>query len=156
MENQEQKKAYKEVLIILEELNLKEQIPKEIINLLEENKDNNWNFKFDKNIPLEEQKILKETTKLLSILYLTYICKDKDEKNEIIKIYEETQRKKDKEYSDNLFKTKKQDSNKLNEENISKKNNTDVKLPIPKTKISYKIKNVIRRIKNFIKNVFKN
>ena len=132
MENQEQKKAYKEVLIILEELNLKEQIPKEIINLL------------------------KETTKLLSILYLTYICKDKDEKNEIIKIYEETQRKKDKEYSDNLFKTKKQDSNKLNEENISKKNNTDVKLPIPKTKISYKIKNVIRRIKNFIKNVFKN
>ncbi len=106
MENKEQKRAYKEVLIILKELNLKEEIPIEIIEMMEDEQDLSWNFNFNPDLPLEEQHILKESNRLLLVLYLTYICKNEDEKKEIIKTLKETEKNRQSVYSDDIFKDK--------------------------------------------------
>ena len=103
MEDTEQKKAYKEILVILEELELKNDIPKDLIDMFKKEQDVNWNFNLEKDKPLEEQNLMKETTNLLSVLYMTYICKDKKEQKELIKSYEKTQEEKDKKYLENLF-----------------------------------------------------
>lgn len=106
MENKEQKRAYKEVLIILKELNLKKEVPIEIVEMMEEEQDLSWNFNFNPDLPLEGQHILKESNKLLLVLYLTYICKNEDKKKEIIKTLKETEKNRQSIYSDDIFKDK--------------------------------------------------
>ena len=153
MESIEQKKVYKEVLEILKGLDLIDEIPEEIIIMFEENKDENWEFKFNKNVPLEEQKIIKNTTKLLSILYITYICKDENEKKELIKTYSTIQEEKDSQYLDDLFKNRKEDFEKIKQKREEQKQNnqTNQNLPTSKTKIFYRIRNLIEKIKKFFR-----
>ena len=88
----EEKRAYKEALIILEKLNLLNYIPQEILNKIIENQDNEWDFQYDINKTLEEQVSSKETAILLSTLYLMYICDDINEKQELKKIYTENEK----------------------------------------------------------------
>lgn len=80
-------RAYKEVLIILEKLNLISEIPENIINLLKTEQDNGWGFVYDEELELEEQNILRETAVIFSNLYLAFICKDVEEKEQLKEIY---------------------------------------------------------------------
>ena len=88
MNSKEEKKAYKEVLTILKELDMLNSIPIELVNKMREIQDEKWYFSFDATKKLEEQDILKSTAIILSALYVTYICEDKNEKEELRMIYE--------------------------------------------------------------------
>jgi len=82
-----QKRANKEVLVILKKFNLEKEIPNEVVKNIEENQDNDWNFVYDDSLELEEQNMLRETAILFSTLYLMYICKDNNEREELKQIY---------------------------------------------------------------------
>lgn len=86
-----ERRANKEVLIILNELNLINQIPQNVYSNLYKNQDESWKFAYNPNLKLEEQKILRDTAVLFSTLYLMYVCKDNKEKSRLKLIYEENE-----------------------------------------------------------------
>ena len=83
----QERRAYKEVLIVLEKLNLISEIPETIINLFKTEQDNRWGFVYDEELELEEQNILRETAVIFSNLYLAFICKDVEKKEQLKEIY---------------------------------------------------------------------
>lgn len=93
MNDLNQRRAYNEVLTILKSLKLEKKIPEEILKNMEEEQDKEWNFSFDFEKPLESQRMLKSTATLLSVLYITYICEDENEKRELKEIYEANEKK---------------------------------------------------------------
>lgn len=88
-----QRRAYTEVLAVLEELKLTKSIPNNLLEIMRREKDESWDFSFNKDILLEEQLLSKPGAKLLSVIYLNYICDDLEEKNKLKKIYEENELK---------------------------------------------------------------
>lgn len=58
-------------------------IPSTVLKEIRENKNNNWTFKYDLSISLENQNIMEDTKKFLSILYYKYYCDD-NEKKEVL------------------------------------------------------------------------
>ena len=60
------------------------QIPKEILNSIESNKDNNYKFKYDITKDFEEQNLMELTKQILSGIYLAYCC-NQQEKQELLK-----------------------------------------------------------------------
>lgn len=70
-----------EVLIMLEENELNK-IPKNLINTINENKDNEYEVNINK---LKDGEIMKDTKKILGALYSYYLSSD-DEKNIIFKL----------------------------------------------------------------------
>ena len=130
---------------------MKNDIPKDLIDMFKKEQDVNWNFNLEKDKPLEEQNLMKETTNLLSVLYMTYICKDKKEQKELIKSYEKTQEEKDKKYLENLFERKKEKQ--ILDDKVESENKSD--LVISKTKLSTKLKNILINLKKFFQNIFK-
>lgn len=89
MINQDFARSCKESLVILNELNLLEKIPNTLLEDMRNRQDNSWNFVYDRTVPLESQKLLKDTAELLSVIYLKYICENDNEKQLLRKIYEE-------------------------------------------------------------------
>lgn len=75
-------KALKEVYVILNYIDEEEKnkIPKEMLELIKENMDKEYNFKIDKNLKISEQKLLNETKGLISVLYSRYICSEEERK----------------------------------------------------------------------------
>lgn len=80
--------AYKEVVTILEEMELTQYIPKKILDSIKKVQDNNYIFSFDKDKPLEDQNISREAGIILNFLYLAYICDDETKKEEFKEIFE--------------------------------------------------------------------
>lgn len=80
--------VYKEVLTVIYAFNLEDAIPKNLIFQMEKKQDKNYNFVFDANIPIEEQKISQKAAAMLSVLYIKYICTDDNEKVALKNIYE--------------------------------------------------------------------
>ena len=87
MATMQERRAYKEVLIILENLNLIGKIPENVISMLKLQQDDKWNFVYDQKAELDEQNILRETAIIFSNLYLVFICNDVEEKEELKEIY---------------------------------------------------------------------
>lgn len=141
MNDLEQKRAYKEVLTILDELNLKECLPNELVEMMQKEQDENWKFSFHVDLPLEKQKILKSSAKLLSVIYIAYICEDDNEKKELKAIYEETERK-----SYDLFKEKNFIKEKNNTTSGPQKQNISNELVCKKMSLFEKIKILLRNI----------
>lgn len=138
-------KAYTELYEILKNISENDlnKIPNEILNMLEEKRDKEYEFKLQENIEFENQELLRETKILLAILYRDYwATKEEKEKimqkwkSDIIKSEEEKKIKYNK-----LFKNKK--------EQISEQKN-DNNLPIEVKKES-----VFEKIISFIKKYFK-
>lgn len=138
-------KAYTELYEILKNISKNDlnKIPNEILNMLEEKRDKEYEFKLQENIEFENQELLRETKILLAILYRDYwATKEEKEKimqkwkSDIIKSEEEKKIKYNK-----LFKNKK--------EQISEQKN-DNNLPIEVKKES-----VFEKIISFIKKYFK-
>lgn len=92
MATSHERKAYKEVLIVLEKLDLIQEIPQNVLETLKAEQDNSWKFEYDETLPLEEQDILRDTAILFSNLYLAFICKDENEKKELKNMYDENQK----------------------------------------------------------------
>ena len=81
--------AYAEVLAVLAHMESKyvDQIPKNLIEMFERNKDKNYNPVIDPYTPLSEQNLFRETLALLASLNLDYWCKDEEHKKELKKLY---------------------------------------------------------------------
>ena len=108
----ESERAYVEVLETIKHMDsdLVKKIPQKLIQFFEEHKDKNYQFKFDENIDIENQKISIEAGSILAMLMLNYIANEQ-EKNEINNILAENEKKYEEELRekynpDNLFKNR--------------------------------------------------
>lgn len=106
------KKAYVELLELIENLSKKEQykIPKKFICYLEENKDKNYIFKINENKDILDQNYMIETKALIVKLYEKYLSSENEkelwEKYDRFCFNQIETEKKDK-YSINIFKREK-------------------------------------------------
>ena len=128
MEN-ELLKAYAEVDEILANMEsiYVEKIPKKIRELFSNNRLEGYTPNINSKIPLDEQNLQKKTYSILAMLNLNYWCENENEKQELIAIYAENDRKKEEELRekynpDNLFKNKHKEINK----EIEKENETAI------------------------------
>ena len=143
-------KAYAEVLLILSYMEQKyaDMIPKKLLELFNEEKDKNYQPNINPNISLAEQNLQRKTLALLAMLNLNYWCKDENEKQEMLKMYSENDKKIEAEMRerynpDNLFRKKEEPIE--NDEN--KQENTEL--------IKYKKQNIFKKILNRIMKFFK-
>lgn len=130
------KKAYKEVVEILKFVSKEnvDKIPKEMLDMFEEEQDKEYNFKVDTTKSFEEQLLLEETKAIFSNIFRDYWANDyqrkviiEKENMDRIKWEEEKYDPKD------LFKN--------NEKNFNKQNNNDkvdVNLTVIKKENSFK------------------
>lgn len=143
-------KAYAELLLIFSYMDqiYVNMIPKKLLELFNEKKDKNYQPKINPNISLSEQNLQRKTLALLAMINLNYWCKDENKRKDMLKMYAENDKKKEKELreiynTDNLFKKQK---NVIKEDNI-KQENTEL--------IVYKGQNKIMRLLNKIKRFLK-
>lgn len=142
----EYKKRLTEVEVILNHLSKQDfnKIPKELINAIVENKDNEYVWNYDENKTLKEQILSKDTIAIISYINMKYLLNEK-QKDFIKKIHDENERKcqeelKRKYNSDDIFR------NKANK-NITQKNLELVTYKEPKwyQKIFNRILRLIRK-----------
>lgn len=78
----EYSKAFSQLSEIIKNMKkeLREKIPSDIIDAVEKAKDENYIFKCNPDIPLNQQDLLPETKSLLSIIYSDYLC-DESKRN---------------------------------------------------------------------------
>ena len=143
-------KAYAEVLLILSYMEQKyaDMIPKKLLELFNEERDKNHQPNINPNISLAEQNLQRKTLALLAMLNLNYWCKDEKEKEEMLKIYSENDKKIETEMReiynpDNLFNKKEKEE----QNNEIKQENTEI--------IEYKEQNIFKKILNKIMEFFK-
>lgn len=143
-------KAYAELLLIFSYMDqiYVNMIPKKLLELFNEKKDKNYQPKINPNISLSEQNLQRKTLALLAMINLNYWCKDENKRKDMLKMYAENDKKKEKELreiynTDNIFKKQK---NVIKEDNI-KQENTEL--------IVYKGQNKIMRLLNKIKRFLK-
>lgn len=138
------KNAYKEVYMILQDLNEEEysKIPSEIIKVLKENMNEEYEFELDEELELKEQQILPETKAILFNIFRDYLATP-EQKNKIIKMQNEERQKnevkKQQMYNTDMFVNKKNDDSDLAEKN---------------TQLAQYKENIFKRILNKIKNLF--
>ena len=139
--------AYAEVYKILSFMDQKyiNMIPLKLLNLFKEERDNEYKTNINNTIPLDEQNLQKKTLSILAMLNINYWCTNEQEKQELMELYAENDKKREEELRekynpDNLFK------NKDHKEQIYS-NNTAL--------IEYReenfFKKIIRKIMNFFK-----
>ena len=143
------KNSYVEILEILKYMDkiYVDKIPKKLIEFFEENKANNYDFKYDSTVELDKQNLNDNTLALLAMLNLNYWCKSEEHKKELISRYNDNEQKyqeelREKYNPDNIFKNYKQE--KSVEENIVKE---EVAL------VEYK-ESIFRTVINKIKKIF--
>lgn len=145
-------KAYAEVdeiLSFMEDVYI-DKIPKKLRELFKNERLEDYKSNIDPKIPLDEQKLQKKTFSILAMLNLNYWCEDEKEKQDLIAIYAENDRKKEelreKYNPDNLFK-KKETEQKIEEPQKNTSENTVL--------VEYKeekfFKKLIKKIMNFFK-----
>ena len=145
-------KAYAEVdeiLPFMEDVYI-DKIPKKLRELFKNERLEDYKPNIDPKIPLDEQKLQKKTFSILAMLNLNYQCEDEKEKQDLIAIYAENDRKKEElreKYNlDNLFK-KKETEQKIEEPQKNTAENTVL--------VEYKeekfFKKLIKKIMNFFK-----
>lgn len=138
------KMACTEILEILKYLPDEDykKIPKDEIDFFEQNKETDYNFKFNENLPFEEQAILPETQAIIVKLYRDYFCSDEDKLtlDRYIHISNEMN-KNDNKTVNNIFDTRFQKKG-IKSINYDKEN----ALEIPKVKWYYKIFNIFKNL----------
>ena len=147
------KKAYSgvdEILKVIDDSYVKK-IPKKVIDLIKEQKDNDYNVHIRLDKPLKKQEIKRETLVILAILNLNYWCNEDEKKSflEELAKNEKEKNKLEKKYSvDNLFKSNaKIENNKKENSNKQESNSTQI--------IEYKKKNflliILQKLRKIIK-----
>ena len=89
------KKAYSEVDAFIDLLSdeTKSKLPKELIDFFKKEKDFTYKKEIDSNKPIKEQNFSEEALSIIAYLNLEYLCEDENEKQQLIKIYNENERK---------------------------------------------------------------
>ena len=107
----ERRKAYTELLEVLKRVDtsLVSKIPPELLNFFKEYKINEYEYMYDENLSLSEQKLNSITLSLLAMLNLNYWCEDEEHKKELLRKYNDNEIKyqeklREKYNPDNLFK----------------------------------------------------
>ena len=139
-----QRRTYTEMLEILDNKEFfKSRVPKSLIEKMQLEKDNNWNFKYDDTVALENQNILYSTKALYSYIYTKYVATE-EKRKELKSIYEQNTRTK---YNpDNLFKRKNSQEIQANELDANVETETSIMLVEEKW---------YKKIFNIIKSIFK-
>lgn len=137
------RKSYSEVyeiLNLMESIYL-EKIPNKVIELINNEKDKDFKTNISTDIPLEKQKLQKETYTILTILYLNYWWESELEKEEIINLCNDVDVLNREKYSyENLF------NNKSNLKETFSENNIAI--------VEYK-ENIFKKILEFLKKMFR-
>lgn len=130
------KKAYKEVVEILKFVSKEnvDKIPKEMLDMFEEEQDKEYNFKVDTTKSFEEQLLLEETKAIFSNIFRDYWANDYQRKVIIEKENMDRIKWEEEKYdSKDIFKN--------NQKNFNKQNNNDkvdVNLTVIKKENSFK------------------
>ena len=137
-----------EILKILDK-NLVNKIPQKLKNEIENNKAQNYNFEYDSEKSLHEQKMLKTTEKYLTMLFLRYWCTE-DEKTEVLEAMDENEKKyqaelKKKYNPDKIFENKKEIISNVEE---PKNEHENVQMTVYKENIFVKSFNAVRNFFN--------
>lgn len=134
--------AYSELLEILKHISQEDynKIPKEKIMLFKNNYNKEYNFTYDMNKTLDEQNISKKAKIIIAILFRDYWATD-------------TQREKIKAKEEYDCKIKEQE--KYNPDNIFNPKATNNNYESSDFPIEIKKENLIQKILNFIKNIFR-
>ena len=87
--------AYSEVLTILDKMNedYKNKIPPRLIEYFRFHSDPNHKILIDTKIPLKQNNLNKYTLPLLAMLLINYWCSTKEEKDELVRLYFENEKK---------------------------------------------------------------
>lgn len=144
--------AFTEVYEIINYLNEYDynKIPKEIISVIEENRNQEYEYFLDESIPFTEQKKLPETKAILFNLFRDYLC-TKEQKEKIInfqraeRIKMEEEKKKSYNYTEEIFKNK---SNKKDNETTNESFESKELIKLEKNKLIFKLFNFIKKIFN--------
>lgn len=146
--------AYAEIdeILKLMEKEYYDRIPERVRNFFSEERDKDYKATIDVNIPLEEQKLQRKTKVLLGILDYNYWCDSEEEKKEILKQWEDNEKKvqeelREKYNPDNLFKKKSE----IEEENVFDKIKINENLQM----VEYKGQNFIKKLLHKISKFFK-
>lgn len=151
--NKERREAYVELLEILKHMDKKyiAKIPKDLIELFEENASKDYQFHINPKIPIEYHVFKKSTINILAMLNINYWCESEKQKQELLRKYHENDIKKQEElnnkYSiDNLFKKE------------NKKNSVESKEQTSTIPVIYKenkwYKKIYTNILEFVKKIF--
>lgn len=139
------KNAYTEVYTILQELNEEEynKIPPEVIETIEANMDEDYEYELDDEIEIKEQPMLPETKAILFNLFRDYLATP-EQKAKIIRMQNEARQKnelkKQQMYNTDVFANK-------TKENLTADNNETMQI------VEYK-ESIFKRILNKIKSFF--
>ena len=130
MEEKIDKRVWNQLYIILEKMpyDMKIKISKKFIKYIVENKDENYEFKYDETKPLDKQELLEDTKSILTIICLNYFCEE-NERKELEKILKK---------NNNGFKKNNFPKNEINKSNLE--------LIKVEPKIWEKILNVLKKI----------
>ncbi len=147
----EYKRSLTELNTILNYMSIEliKKVPAKFINFISTNMDKEYKPDINKNIPIHEQNISKDTKVLLSLMYRNYWC---DEATKIELLHQDLLEKQ--KYEEKL-------REKYNVDNIFKNRNKeiDIEETIVKEEIhaltEYKEKNFIQKIFDKIKSIFK-
>ena len=138
------KNAYTEVYTILQELNEEEynKIPPEVIETIEANRDEDYEYELDDEVELKEQPMLPETKAILFNLFRDYLATP-EQKAKIIRMQNEARQKnelkKQQMYNTDVFASRKN-------KNFSKPDNETMQV------VEYKesfFKKILNKIKSF-------
>ena len=137
------RKSYSEVyeiLNLMENIYL-DKIPNKVIELINNERDRDFKTSISTDIPLEKQKLQRDTLAILAILYLNYWCESEQEKKELIELFNDVDKANAEKYSyENLF------NNKSNIKETFSENNIAI--------VEYK-ENILKRILGFFKKMFR-
>lgn len=142
-------KAYAEVdeILSLMENVYVEKIPKKMRELFKSEKLEGYNPKIDAKIPLDEQNLQRKTLSILAMLNLNYWCEDEKEKQELLNLYAENDKKREEELRE-----------KYNPDNLFKKKEVIVKKEVIQENVAlvkYKEENFLKKLLNKIMSFFK-
>ena len=140
-------KAYAEVDKVLSYMENKyiEKIPKKMREIFKTEKLEGYNPKINPKVPLDEQNIQSKTLSILAMLNLNYWCENYEEKQELISLYSENDRKRKEELRE-----------KYNPDNIFKKNENNKTEEVENTAlVEYKEENFMKKILKKVMTFFK-
>ena len=144
------KNAYTEVYTILQELNEEEynKIPPEVVQILKENSNEEYEYELDEKLELKEQPMLPETKAILFNLFRDYLATP-EQKIKVIRMQNEARQKnelkKQQIYNTDVFFNKQKEDTR--EKEIKQEDKENMQL------IEYK-ENIFKRILNKIKSFF--
>jgi len=123
----EQAYAYAELLEVLELMDQEyvKKVPKKLMNIFKTYADGEYEKHIDVGVPLEEQELHEKTTALLAMLLLNYWCENEEEKQSLLEVYKENERK----YQEEL-------KEKYNPENIFNNNVREESVGDPVSKVT--------------------